>query len=155
MIEKGFVGAGWLSEVIVIPFMVLQLISALKNASMAGLIKTEELNKILDITPISYKESLERAFSKIERNEVVSSWKDAFISSGSSFNISEFISVPTFGCFKDERESYKGHKYYKDTIDFCENWDQKSFDPHYETKPLEYFIPMIEEIFSREARSFV
>jgi|TARA_R110000796_G_scaffold484_2_gene1578 phage-related holin len=48
MIEKGFVGAGWLSEVIVIPFMVLQLISALKNASMAGLIKTEELNKILD-----------------------------------------------------------------------------------------------------------
>lgn len=48
MIEKGFVGAGWLSEVIVIPFMVLQLMSALKNASMAGLIKTEELNKILD-----------------------------------------------------------------------------------------------------------
>ena len=48
MIERGFVGAGWLSEVIVIPFMVLQLISALKNASMAGLIKTNELNKILD-----------------------------------------------------------------------------------------------------------
>jgi len=48
MLEMGFVGAGWLSEVIVIPFMVLQLISALKNASMAGLIKTEELNKILD-----------------------------------------------------------------------------------------------------------
>jgi len=48
MIEKGFVGAGWLSEVVVVPFMVLQLISALKNASMAGLIKTEELNKILD-----------------------------------------------------------------------------------------------------------
>jgi len=48
MIEKGFIGAGWLSEVIVIPFMVLQLISALKNASMAGLIKTGELNKILD-----------------------------------------------------------------------------------------------------------
>ena len=61
---------------------------------------------MLDITPISYKESLKRAFSKIERNEVVSSWKDAFISSGSSFNISEFINVPTFGCFKDERESY-------------------------------------------------
>jgi hypothetical protein len=28
--------------------MVLQIISALKNASMAGLIKTDELNKILD-----------------------------------------------------------------------------------------------------------
>ena len=48
MIEKGFDGTGWLSEVIVVPFMILQLISALKNASMAGLIKTDELNKILD-----------------------------------------------------------------------------------------------------------
>ena len=48
MVEKGFAGAGWLSEVIIVPFMLLQLISALKNASMAGLIKMEELNKILD-----------------------------------------------------------------------------------------------------------
>ena len=48
MIEKGFTGTAWLSEVIVVPFMVLQLISALKNASMAGLIKVDELNKILD-----------------------------------------------------------------------------------------------------------
>ena len=48
MIEKGFTGSGWLSEVIIVPFMVLQLISALKNASMAGLIKVNELNKILD-----------------------------------------------------------------------------------------------------------
>ena len=48
MVEKGSTGTGWLSEVIIVPFMVLQLISALKNASMAGLIKINELNKILD-----------------------------------------------------------------------------------------------------------
>ena len=48
MIEKGFAGTGWLSEVVIVPFMILQLISALKNASMAGLIKMEHLNKILD-----------------------------------------------------------------------------------------------------------
>lgn len=48
MVEKGFTGTGWLSEVVIVPFMILQLISALKNASMAGLIKMEELNKILD-----------------------------------------------------------------------------------------------------------
>jgi phage-related holin len=48
MVEKGFTGTAWLSEVVIVPFMVLQLISALKNASMAGLIKVEELNKILD-----------------------------------------------------------------------------------------------------------
>ena len=48
IMEKGFDGVDWLSEVIIVPFMVLQLISALKNASMAGLIKVNELNKILD-----------------------------------------------------------------------------------------------------------
>ena len=48
MVEKGFKGTTWLSEVVVIPFIVLQIISALKNASMAGFIKAEELNKILD-----------------------------------------------------------------------------------------------------------
>lgn len=84
-----------------------KLAIALVNSMKIEVIcRNDAINKILDITPISYKESLKRAFSKIERNEVVSSWKDAFISSGSSFNISEFISVPTFGCFKDERESY-------------------------------------------------
>ena len=38
----------WLSETIVLPFMVFQIMSALKNASMAGFIKMELLNNILD-----------------------------------------------------------------------------------------------------------
>lgn len=48
MVERGFTGTSWLSETIIVPFIVLQLISALKNASMAGFIKAEELNKLLD-----------------------------------------------------------------------------------------------------------
>ena len=48
MVEKGFTGTAWISETVIIPFIVLQIISALKNASMAGFIKAEELNKILD-----------------------------------------------------------------------------------------------------------
>ena len=47
-VENGFVGAGWMSETIIIPFLVFQLISALKNASMAGFIKVDILNIILD-----------------------------------------------------------------------------------------------------------
>ena len=47
-VELGFKGTSWLSETILVPFIVFQLISALKNASMAGFIKTELLNKILD-----------------------------------------------------------------------------------------------------------
>lgn len=48
MVEKGFVGTAWLSETVIVPFIILQLISALKNASMAGFIKAEELNQLLD-----------------------------------------------------------------------------------------------------------
>ena len=48
MIEKGFIGTGWLSETVITPFIVFQIISALKNASMAGFIKNELLNIILD-----------------------------------------------------------------------------------------------------------
>jgi len=48
MVEKGFAGTAWLSETIIVPFIILQLISALKNASMAGFIKAELLNEILD-----------------------------------------------------------------------------------------------------------
>ena len=47
-VERGYPGTSWLSETILIPFIVFQLISALKNASMAGWIKSEVLNKILD-----------------------------------------------------------------------------------------------------------
>jgi amino acid transporter len=47
-VEKGFTGSGWLSETIMVPFIVFQIISALKNASMAGYIKIELLNDILD-----------------------------------------------------------------------------------------------------------
>ena len=81
--------------------LALALVSSMK---VEVLCRNNDINKVLNIEPISYKESLKRAFSKIDRNEVVSSWKDAFISSGVKFNISDFIAVPSFGCFKDKRE---------------------------------------------------
>ena len=49
MIERGFAGTSWLSETIMVPFMVFELISALKNASMSGFIKNDQLNQILDL----------------------------------------------------------------------------------------------------------
>ena len=72
--------------------------------------RNDELNKILDIEPIGYQESLEKAFKKIENNEIVSSWKDANVSSGFNPMLSDFIQVPTFGCFKDVRERKYNNK---------------------------------------------
>ena len=47
-IERGFTGTNWLSETIMAPFLVFQLISILKNASMVGVVKNELLTQILD-----------------------------------------------------------------------------------------------------------
>ena len=50
---------------------------------------------------------------------------------------------------KNEREKFKGHTYYKDTVAFCENWDQKSFDPNFKSLSLKDFEPYVKKIFSR------
>ena len=54
---------------------------------------------------------------------------------------------------RNQRDKYKGHKYYKDTVHFCENWDQKSFDPNFKSLPLKEFEPMVKKIFSRKPYS--
>lgn len=56
---------------------------------------------------------------------------------------------------RNARDKYKNHQYYQDCVDFCTKWDQISFDPDFDTKPLNYFIPMIKEIFLRKPKSFV
>ena len=54
---------------------------------------------------------------------------------------------------KNQRDKYKGHQYYKDTVNFCENWDQKSFDPNFKSLTLKEFEPFIKKIFSRKPYS--
>jgi hypothetical protein len=65
--------------------------------------RNNELEKILEIKPLSYLNAIRKAFMKIESNEIVSSWKDSYSSSGINYNVSDFISVPTYGCFEDKK----------------------------------------------------
>jgi phage-related holin len=48
MIEKGFQGTFWLSETLCAPFIIFQLISALKNAHTVGIIDNGVLSQILE-----------------------------------------------------------------------------------------------------------
>ena len=56
---------------------------------------------------------------------------------------------------RNKRDEYKSHKYYQDTINFCEQYDQNSFDPNYKSLPLEFFRPMVKKIFSRKPYSLL
>ena len=71
---------------------------------MPAYCRNNDWAKMLDIKPISYRQSLQKAFNKIESNEIVSSWKDAMSSGTMEMEISDFINVPSYGCFKDQRE---------------------------------------------------
>ena len=49
---------------------------------------------------------------------------------------------------RNARERYEDHPFYQDCVDFCEKWDQTSFDPDYPTLPLEYFEPMVRKVLT-------
>lgn len=50
-----------------------------------------------------------------------------------------------------KRDRHLGHMYFDDCVQFCEQWDQASFDPDYDQLPLNFFVPMVEEVFERPA----
>ena len=58
--------------------------------------------------------------------------------------------APHLGKDKNLRNKYKDHKYYKDTLNFCEKWDQASFDPNYKSLTLKDFEPLVRKIFARK-----
>jgi uncharacterized protein YbjT (DUF2867 family) len=67
--------------------------------------KPSNINTILDVEPMSYKEAVALAFEKIEQNSIISSWKDSMVSSGRLRNqLHKYINVPKYGCFKDYKE---------------------------------------------------
>ena len=49
------------------------------------------------------------------------------------------------------RDKFRDHPWYGACRDFCANWDQCSFDPTYEWRPLASFEPLVRTIFSRPA----
>ena len=60
-----------------------------------------------------------------------------------------------FGQDRNARDRYRDHPWYQDCVDFCARWDQLSFDPDYDTLPLEHFVPRIEALFAKAPIPFV
>ena len=62
----------------------------------------------------------------------------------------EYYYAHHIGRDRNARDKFKDHPYYQDAVDFCEKWDQKSFDTNYESYSLEYFEPKVRKLFSKE-----
>ncbi|TYB74342.1 SDR family oxidoreductase [Bizionia myxarmorum] len=67
--------------------------------------KPSNINELLGVKPMSYKQAVSLAFEKIEQNSIISSWKDSMVSSGRLKNsFHKYVNVPKYGCFKDYKE---------------------------------------------------
>ena len=56
-----------------------------------------------------------------------------------------------YGWARNARDQFRDHPCFASCAEFCERWDQSSFDPDYEYEPLEYFEPLVAEVFARKA----
>jgi len=54
------------------------------------------------------------------------------------------------GMDKHVRERYRDNPWFDEAVEFCEKYDENCFDPAYESESLEFFMPMLREVFSRE-----
>jgi predicted HD phosphohydrolase len=57
------------------------------------------------------------------------------------------------GLDRNMRDQFTGHQYYDLCAEFCQDFDQPSFDADYPTLPLEEFQPLLKEFFSAPRRS--
>jgi len=58
-----------------------------------------------------------------------------------------------YGWDRNARDQFKDHPVFFFFFEFCERWDQSSFDPEYPTETLDMFEPMVREVFGRKAYS--
>ena len=57
------------------------------------------------------------------------------------------------GLDRDMREQFRGHPHFEHCAQFCHLYDQNSFDPNYESMPLEAFTPMMRRVMEVPKRS--
>ncbi len=91
----------WLFFITSVSFKLsLSLVESMKTEVVCN---DNRLEEILQIKPITYEKALKNAFLKIKQDLVLSSWKDSIISSSLGLSLSDFIEVPQYGCFKNEK----------------------------------------------------
>jgi predicted HD phosphohydrolase len=57
------------------------------------------------------------------------------------------------GMDRNARDRFRDHPYFDYTFEFCDKYDQSSFDPDYETLPLATFEPMLRRVLASPKKS--
>ena len=76
------------------------LVDSLRNDVV---VKNHGIENILPHKCLHYEEAINLAFSKIEQNMVVSSWKDALVTGNIHLNYMDFVQIPEYGVLTDKQ----------------------------------------------------
>lgn len=76
------------------------LVDSMKNEVVCA---DNRIDAIVPLTRLSYKESLERTFLKINQKQIISSWKDAISDPAFHTVLMQQAEAPTHGCLIDRR----------------------------------------------------
>ncbi|MDQ1165538.1 SDR family oxidoreductase [Flavobacterium sp. SORGH_AS_0622] len=82
-----------------------KLASALVSSMKVEVIcRDNNINSILGVKPITYRQALERALKKISEDDIISSWKDSQVSGRFKGTVSQYLKVPKKDCYIDRRK---------------------------------------------------
>ncbi|RMF00841.1 MAG: SDR family oxidoreductase [Bacteroidetes bacterium] len=79
-------------------------VNLVESMKVEVLARPNDLGEKLGIEWIDYAESIELAFQKIEQQMVISSWKDAMVTTQRGADLQHFFRVPEHGVLRDVRE---------------------------------------------------
>lgn len=89
----------WLYFITSTPFkLAVNLVDSMKADAVS---MDCRLQRLLEQHPLDYASAIAAAFQVIAQNAVISSWKDALISSSSLDQLTDFARVPTHGCLSN------------------------------------------------------
>jgi len=57
------------------------------------------------------------------------------------------------GLDRNMRDRFRDHPWFRSCAEFCALYDQNSFDPAYDTAPLDFFEPMLRRVLAAPQRS--
>lgn len=66
----------------------------------------------------------------------------------------QYVWAHHIGGNRNARDQFKSHPYYQDAVKFCQEFDQNSFDPEFESFSLDVFIPMVKRIISTPCMTY-
>lgn len=57
------------------------------------------------------------------------------------------------GLDRNMRDRFRDHPDFEYTLEFCDRYDQNSFDPDFKSMPIETFVPMLNRVLTQPKRS--